>query len=224
MQHHFAATPLVLLALIGGTMVFVPEGSAQGAPPSPPRERTEAAIDLRNDMRKLWEDHITWTRCFIVSSAHNLPDLPPTTARLLANQDDLGNAVKPFYGEAAGDQLATLLRQHILGAAAVIDAAKAGDTAAVATATAAWYANADAIAAFLNAANPEQWPLPALQAQLRAHLDLTLAEATARLQGNYALDIQKYDAVHEQILGLADILSLGLIDQFPREFAPRAAE
>ncbi len=93
-------------------------------------ERTESAVAFRNDMRKLWEDHITWTRLFIVSFAADLPDLGPTTDRLLRNQTDIGDAVKPYYGDAAGDQLTELLRQHILTAADLLAAAKSGDTAA----------------------------------------------------------------------------------------------
>src|SRR5512136_3448141 len=62
-----------------------------------------SALAFHDDMRKLWEDHITWTRLVIVGVAANLPDLSATVERLLKNQEDLGNAVKAFYGEAAGN-------------------------------------------------------------------------------------------------------------------------
>ena len=48
---------------------------------------------LHDGMRKLWEDHVTWTRLFIVSAAAGLPDKDATTARLLQNQTDIGDAV-----------------------------------------------------------------------------------------------------------------------------------
>jgi hypothetical protein len=121
-------------------------------------------------MRQLWEDHIVWTRQFIVSAATesgNLADIGPTTDRLLQNQADIGNALKPFYGDAAGDQVTALLRDHILKAAALVAAAKAGnDPDAVEAASAAWYQNADDIAAALNQLNPKNWPL----AQMPAHM------------------------------------------------------
>src|SRR5688572_16037800 len=203
MLRRFTVASFIALVVLSTALIFVPEGSAQQARPSSLRERTDAAVALRNDMRKLWEDHITWTRCVIISSAHDLPDLALTTQRLLDNQDDLGDAVKPYYGNAAGAELAALLRQHILGAAAILDAAKNNPDELDAAIT-VWYANANDIASFLHAANPEQWPLAVLQGELREHLDLTLQEATARLGGNFATDIAKYDAVHLQILGLAD--------------------
>lgn len=167
-------------------------------------------------MRQLWEDHITWTRLFIVSAAAGLPDLGPTTDRLLRNQRDIGDAIKPFYGEAAGQQLTALLRDHILIAGDLIAAAKSGNSDGVEAASARWYANADEIAEFLSAANPRNWPLDEMRAMMRSHLDLTLAEAVARLQGDFGKDIALYDEVHAQILHMADMLSSGIINQFPQ--------
>ncbi len=169
-------------------------------------------------MRKLWEDHITWTRLYIVSAAADLPDKSVTAGRLLQNQVDIGNAVKSFYGDAAGEQLTALLNDHILIAAALIDAAKAGDSTAFADANTRWYANADEIATFLSTANPENWPLDEMKAMMRSHLDLTLKEAAARLNGDFAGDIAAYDEVHVDILKMADMLSDGIINQFPKMF------
>jgi len=173
-------------------------------------------------MRKLWEDHIVWTRQYIVSAATesgDLPDIGPTTDRLLANQADIGNALKPFYGDAAGEQVTALLRDHILTAAGLIAAAKAGDGAAVESASPAWYANAHDIAVALHGLNPDHWPLADLDAMMKDHLDLTLAEAVARLQGRYADDIAAYDQVHAEILEMADMLSDGITAQFPAKLS-----
>lgn len=183
---------------------------------------TANRVAIHDAMRKLWEDHIVWTRQFIVSAAtqaENLPDTGPTVDRLLANQADIGNAIKPFYGEAAGEALTELLREHILTAADIIAAAKAGDADGVAAASAAWYANADEIATFLSEANPRNWPLDEMKAHMKSHLDLTLEEAVARLEGRYADDIKAYDKVHADILEMADMLSAGIIAQFPSHFA-----
>jgi hypothetical protein len=83
---------------------------------------TKSAVDLRMDMRKLWVDHITWTRCYIVSALADLEDAGPVAERLLRNQDDIGNAIKPYYGDDAGRKLAALLRDHILIAAGIVKA------------------------------------------------------------------------------------------------------
>jgi hypothetical protein len=173
------------------------------------------SAQLRTDMRKLWEDHITWTRLYIVSVAAGLPDKDVTAQRLLQNQVDIGNAVKPFYGDDAGNKLTGLLKEHILGAADLLAAAKANDQAKVATEKARWYRNADDIAAFLSTANPKNWPAADMKAGMKMHLDLTLEEALHRFGGKYAEDVQDYDRVHEHILGFADLLTNGIAAQFP---------
>ncbi len=169
-------------------------------------------------MRKLWEDHITWTRLAIVSLANGLPDTSSTVDRLLQNQTDIGNATKPFYGDAAGNQLTALLREHILIAAEIIQDAKAGNTAAMNDAITRWYANADDIATFLHNLNPENWSLDEMKAMMHEHLDLTLQEAVAYLHGDYAGSVAAYEQVHLEILSMADMLSDGIIRQFPKQF------
>jgi hypothetical protein len=176
-------------------------------------------VALRMDMRKLWEDHITWTRLAIISLEGGTPDTKATVARLLRNQADLGNAVKPYYGSAAGRALTGLLRQHILIAADLIAAAKAGDSAKVADAQARWTANADQIAAALHALNPRFWPLQAMKNEMHMHLELTADEALAHLHGQWAADVADYDRVHRHILHMADMLSEGIVEQFPERFS-----
>jgi hypothetical protein len=182
--------------------------------PSPPIDRSA----FHDAIRKLWEDHVTWTRLYIVSAAAGLPDAQLAAERLLRNQADIGDAIKPFYGKTAGDRLTELLRSHILIAADLVKAAKAGDTAAVEAASARWNANADEIADFLSGANPDNWPRQTLRSEMRHHLDLTLQEAQARLRGDWAADIAAYDNVHQHILGMADVLSAGIVSQYPRRF------
>ena len=176
--------------------------------------------EFYSDMRKLWEDHITWTRLFIVSDVGNLPDTNVTAQRLLQNQVDLGNAIKPFYGDAAGAHMTDLLRIHILTAAAIINAAKAGDSAEVGAQLALWYANSDQIADFLSSANPTCWPQDMMRQMMREHLDRTLEEAVAQLTGDYATSISKYDEVHLQALKMSDMLAECIIHQFPKQFQP----
>ncbi|TLZ91087.1 MAG: acetylglutamate kinase [Methanobacteriota archaeon] len=169
-------------------------------------------------MRKIWEDHVTWTRLAIVSLVAGLADTNATVGRLMQNQADIGNAIRPFYGDAAGDHLTALLKDHIAIAAEIILAAKAGNQSGVDGARSRWYANADAIASFLSGANPKNWSPQMMQHMMHEHLDLTFQEAVAQLTGDYPASVAAYDAVHGQILGMADMLSAGIIDQFPQMF------
>jgi hypothetical protein len=178
---------------------------------------TAKELKLRNDMRKLWEDHVTWTRLAVISLTSGTADTNATVARLLRNQTDIGNAVKPFYGRAAGAELTRLLKEHITIAAALITAAKAGDKPAQAAAQTRWETNADQIARFLSRANPH-WKLGPMRSMLRDHLRLTIREVVARLQRNWTADVEAYDEIHRQALHMADMLSTGIVGQFPKRF------
>jgi hypothetical protein len=175
-------------------------------------------LALRQKMRRLWEDHITWTRLAVISLTTDAPDTEATVGRLLQNQTDIGNAIKPYCGAAAGAKLTDLLREHILIAADLIAAAKAGDEAGVASQQARWVANADQIAAFLSSANPRNWKLGEMKAMMHDHLSLTTNEVVARLQQDWEADVKAYDRIHGQILHMADMLSTGIVKQFPNRF------
>jgi hypothetical protein len=202
---------LAALAFSGGHDAHAHGTAAHHATP-------QRQLAFHDGMRKLWEDHVTWTRLAIISLTTGSPDTEATVGRLLRNQVDIGNAIKPFYGKAAGTQLTKLLRDHILIAADLIAAAKAGDAAKLADAQSRWQANAGELAVFLNQANPHSWKLGAMNAMLKEHLRLTANEAVARLQGKWAADVAAYDQIHLQALHMADMLSSGIVKQFPRRF------
>jgi hypothetical protein len=217
---HRRVTAAFVVAAIALAVALTVQGAAPvaGAPHHHAAARHAKAQALHDGMRKLWEDHITWTRLAIVSFAHDLPDLSQTEARLLRNQTDIGNAVKPYYGRRAGNQLTALLKEHITEAVDLLAAAKSGDAARIEAARSAWYDNANRIAAFLHTANPRFWPLGVMRTMMREHLDETLDEAVARLEGRYADDIRAYERVHGHILMMADTLTRGIVRQFPRRF------
>src|SRR3954452_20643700 len=207
--------PLAVTAALvaGGTSAVAADHHHAATPAATARQQA-----LHDGMRKLWEDHITWTRLAIVTFAAGDKDLQATETRLLRNQTDIGNAIKPYYGAKAGRQLTALLKDHITGAVALLVAAKNGDNAAIAKAKAAWYANGNQIADFLAKANPHNWPRKTMRPMMKEHLDVTLKEAVDELTGKYAASVRDYESIHHHILAMADGLSNGIIRQFPARF------
>jgi hypothetical protein len=191
---------------------------ALGVSSSATAQSKQSSAAFHDAMRQLWSDHVTWTRLFIVSAAGNLPDKQATTDRLLQNQTDIGAAVGTIYGKPAGDKLTGLLKDHILIAADLVGAAKAGQSARVDSLNRKWQGNADDIAVFLNSANPKNWPTATLKSAMRTHLDQTLTEATHQLKGDYAASVRDFDAIEKHILMMADVLSNGIVAQFPEKF------
>jgi len=182
-----------------------------------------AKSELKLAMRKLWEDHVVWTRNVIFCLVDRLPGKDQAVNRLLQNQVDLGNAIKPYYGEEAGKKLTDLLYPHITIAAEVVNAAKANNTAALDEANKKWYANADEISEFLSKANPN-WGLEEMKMMMHEHLKLTTDEAVQRIKKDYDADVIAYDKVHEAILKMSDMLADGIVKQFPEKFALRSTK
>jgi hypothetical protein len=199
---------LVLPAVAGLAAPALAAGKKADAP---------SPTDLRTEMRRLWEEHVTYTAFFYKAALAGSEDAGPIAERLLRNQDEIGNAIKPFYGEDAGNKLAALLRDHILVAADLVKAAKAGDAAAQKAANERWYRNSEDIAVLLSGANPN-WPRETIHHALDMHLELVTQQVVAALKKDYAGEIAAYDKGVEHMLALADTLSAGIVKQFPKRF------
>jgi hypothetical protein len=199
---------LLLAALIGCAPAAKTSTSTTGMAAS------SSAPELRTAMRKLWSDHVIRTRQYIVSAVAGDPSAQAASVRLLKNQEDIGNAVAQYYGNAAGAKLTDLLKQHILIAVDLVSAAKAGDAAKQADADRRWHENAAEIATFLSGANPN-WPRQTLLDMLNQHLALTTQEAVARLQQKWSDDTAAFDRIFSQAMEMADALTNGIAKQFP---------
>jgi hypothetical protein len=182
-----------------------------------PKVFSQKEIDLRSNMRQLWTDHTVWTRLYIIESLNNSPAADAAAARLLKNQEDIGNAIKPLYGDAAGTKLTGLLKDHIMIAVAIINDVKTANVSAQAADEAKWTSNADEIATFLAGANPN-WPLPVVKDLMHTHLSTTKDELVARYSRNYTADVKAWDTLYTYILGMSDALSGGIVKQFPTGF------
>jgi len=174
---------------------------------------TPRQLQVMNTLRRLWMEHVFWTRAFIVSTAFSNADISNVTNRLLRNPADFAAVLTPFYGAQAARAFENLFTAHLQIAAQLVNAAKAGDSAAAEQARQQWYANAAGIAAFLARANP-YWNQADWQAMLFEHLRMTENEAVQQLNGRYADSIAQYDAIQNQALEMADVMAQGVIRQF----------
>ncbi len=183
---------------------------------------TSAGTELNSAMKKLWEDHLVYTRNYIISDLSDLGDKSKIAERLLQNQADIGDAIKPFYGDAAGNKLTSLLKEHIVIATKVVDAAKKNQAKDLEKASNDWKKNGDDIANFLSSANPN-WKKSDMQHMMAMHLKLTTDEVVSRISKDWKSDIAAYDAGHVHMFMFANELSRGIAKQFPdqfRDFSP----
>jgi hypothetical protein len=218
---------VIAAAIAAATLAAVTLGliaSAPGASAMPAHSMdggkaiTPKALAFHDAMRSLWQVHGTWTERAIVDFVGELPDAELAVKRLLQNQTEIGDAVKPYYGAKAGAELTQLLKEHINDAVAVLAAAKSGDAAAIAKAKSAFYANGNQVASFLHTANPRHWSLKEMQTMMRVHLNQVVGLAVDQLSGHYGAAVSLYGAYIDHILEMADMLSEGIMQQFPGRF------
>lgn len=208
----------ILLLCMSVALIFTPfTTEAKGTTYQQNQEISTSSVQLNNALRKLWIDHTIWTRSYIVSALSGLEDQEKVLERLLQNQADIGNAIKPYYGEEAGNRLAELLREHILIAGKVVDAAKSGNQDLLKKYNAEWYKNADDLALFLSKANPN-WNNNELKELLYMHLQLVTDQVVTRIKKDWDGEISAYDKGENHIIKLADTLTTGIIKQFPNKF------
>ena len=129
------ASAVLALALAGGHAAQGHSGEHADAAAS---GVSEQRVALQDKMRRLWEDHITWTRLFIVSAGPpTCPTRRPRHGGCCENQEDIGDAIKPFYGRAPAAADGLCYREHITVAAALLAVRKGGRSEPGSSATAA---------------------------------------------------------------------------------------
>lgn len=177
--------------------------------------KTEADYLAMN--RLLWMEHVNWTRMTIISIVFQLPDLSFVQQRLLQNATDLGNCLRPFYGDQIADHYAKLIQQHLVIAAELVTAAVKSDTNTVDIKEKEWYKNADDIVLFLSKINP-YLSKEALQKMFYKHLELTKKEAVTMIQKNYKADVEVFDEIEAEALAMSDMIASAIVMQFFNRF------
>lgn len=174
-------------------------------------------LNLSNEMRMLWEQHVYWTRLIIISILNNLKDLKETEKRLLMNPVDIGRIYGRFYGPAVQREVTKLITEHLEIGGQLIIASKNNSKEEIGRLNTLWYQNADKIARYFASFNP-YYNEEELRRMLYTHLDLTKNEVSLRLQGKYAEDVANFDRIEMEALEMADYFTMGIVYQFAYVF------
>ncbi|MEW9051566.1 MAG: glycosyltransferase [Neobacillus sp.] len=209
---------LIGLSLLCVLTILAGASSAHATTPSQKQSISQSEVKFHNEFRRLWFDHVLWTSNYITSATTaGAEDQKQVLARLLKNQEDIGNAIKPVYGEDAGNKLTVLLKEHIVIAGKIVDAAKAGKGDMVKQLDKEWHRNADDIAEFLSGANPNL-KIEDLKKLLYMHLELVTNDLSASLVKDWDARITAIDDGVTHIIIMSDAISSGIVKQFPQKF------
>ena len=178
-------------------------------------------VELNAQMIDLWEQHVVWNRNVMLCIVDELPGTAEAIERLQQNKTEIGNSIKPYYGDLAGNELTELLQAHVSISVEVMTFAKAGKHTELQDANNRWYENADAIASFLADLN-SYWATDKIQLIIKDQLRFTTTQAVCRINKDYPADIIAYDKAHADVLMMAEIFADGIANQFPDKMNPVA--
>ncbi|WP_062990414.1 hypothetical protein [Nocardia anaemiae] len=208
---------MAVLAFPGGVLPVCDSAAIASAQVLHASPAATAQTEFYAEMRTLWGQHMDGTWAVVVAFADDPVALLPRLDRLLRNQVDIGNAFAPYYGQEVARQLTGLLTIHILQAVPVLTATRIGYKPALDRAVADWHANARDIADFFAGLNPN-WPQQDMREALGIHIDQTVADSGAVIGGRNSEATATFDEAKAHMMGFADVLSQGIVTQFPDRF------
>ncbi len=210
----------MLVALLLSLTLFATDSEA--APPTASATQEVAAqgitaAELQLALRDLWTGHIFWVRSYVFATHYeDAPSAEAADAEAVKNARALADAIIPFYGQEAGDQLFQLLAGHYGAIKSFAQARYGGSAEARQAATDDLMANARKIAAFLVGANPHL-PEEAVLPLLIAHGGHHLQQIEAINQGDFAGEAKVWEMMLGHIYTIADAMAGALAKQFPEK-------
>lgn len=182
-----------------------------------PAEQKIDKQELKNEMLRLWIDNAIWTRQSILCLTDKLPGTQESLYRLLINQENMGRIFTKYYGKTAGDEFCELISSNTSLTIRIIREKSIRSTNELDQIEKRMVYNVKKTAAYLANINPN-WEKAELEKLFLLQLELFEKQVEARISGNYVKDIEIMDKIISESYYLADVLSEGIIKQFPGRF------
>lgn len=172
-------------------------------------------FNLSNHIRLLWEQQVMWSRALMIGCLYELPDLEFVTKRLFDNPNHFAQIFLRFYHNDKAIELQKLLTEHLELNYELIKLFK--NKANTSDIEKNWELNADEIAQFLSSLNPH-WIEIDWQRMLHKYLQLIKDELIFYVNKHYQNGVAMFDEMQRHALDIADMMTNGIIKQFPKQF------
>jgi hypothetical protein len=210
--------------------VTTPSAGIPGVlPPLPLQVINERTLIFRMDSRTLWTRYALGMINYSVSDFGNMPSTANVKNNLSRNASAVGTYFVPYYGITAGTKIGDLLAVITKNGVKIVEAIK-NNTADIQVYTDIWAQQTQALAQYLNELNPGQYPTDLLNEMLTNLTDFWVVDFRARYTEDFAADAVALDNIlkvavsgipdhaNKGYQSLADILSRGIIAQYPLSF------
>lgn len=207
--------PLLIAALLATPVMAHSPADHPAAATATAASTAPAAPKLQATLRSLWHGHIVHARDYAMAvHAKHTAAADKAADAVVANAKQIAGAVGSFYGDAAGQQMLTLLSGHWGAVKALTDARAAHDEAAASKAMNDLTRNAGDIAKFLSGANPNL-PEDTVRGLLLAHGAHHEQQIRQIMAGDHKAEAATWKAMQKHMDTIADALAAAIAKQFP---------
>jgi len=222
-EEHFDS-PLALPTEVKASMV----PTKATLSPLPSVVVNEKTLVFRMDSRTLWTKYSLGLVNYAVSSVADLSTTPSVEERLTKSATMIGDYFIPYYGIRAGSDIGKMLNAIFETGVEVVEVSKKkGDIVPLQI---KWAEQTTQLAELFNKLNPGQYPVSLIQEMLHALTQLWTDNINARITNNVIMNAESIDGINKLVItgianhvnkgypSLADVLSRGVIAQYPLSF------
>ena len=197
--------------------------------PLPSVVMTEQTMTFRMDSRTLWTRYALGMINYSVSDFGNLASTNNIKNSMARNAAGIGTFFTPYYGYTSGSKISSLLDALSVNGVKVVEAIKSGRTD-ITVYLDIWEKQCRALAEYLNKLNPNNYPTDLITEMFINLTKFWAEDFIARHKEDFAADAMALDNIlkigvtgvpnhfRAGYSSIADILSRGIIAQFPLSF------
>lgn len=164
-------------------------------------------VNMKEAFRKLFTDHACYTVFVLKGIIDKNDSVTVFLNRLLDNQKDIGDQLKPIIGEENGNRVTDLLKEHIRLAGEVIKSISAKERSKLLNEKiAVLLDNGDEFSRFLSSLSPDKLPEREMIDMFERHNSFVKDMAIARRNKDYLEEQKLYDAYYNEILEMSDAI------------------
>lgn len=160
-------------------------------------------------MVEAWIKDAIWSRAYILSTVEESPNLPVITSSLGQVAIEFYNILRIYLGDRLAQQFADLMGRRTAIRGDLLTALLRNDQGAADNFTREYYANADAIAAFLG--EFPGWTQDVWQNLLYSDNNMYLRQIEAILTSNYDMDISIFNNIIHHSINMGNYMAYGIL-------------
>ena len=176
-------------------------------------EECQKQITLLSNLRRVWAQHVWWSRLYILSIVYDLPYQDLIFNRTLRNSSDFFRFLERFYTPKQLKPIETLFEEYNKTKSTYLYNKVAGNSYAASIYRKRWYEIADQLADLMYQLNPF---LPPSRSKplIYSLIEGTDSQVENMLIGQTEKEIMFFDMIELEAYEFADFIATGMMSHF----------